>query len=623
MKFFKKTLNKIIAIFITLHISTCIFVTSLTGFILAAGDINCYSQNVMDTINNLFLPYAEQAAEDFNTELNGDFYSFAINNYFNEHSNSNLGIRVSKNNFVYEMDSFDSSNIIYSKDYYYIKKNGESQQVSYAVHSTNFIHESFTITVDVSINSFYIYDDIYRTIYNIYTFIDDCKYIFIITGTISLLIISFCIVYLSLAYKDASAPELHIERGLDIIPPSIVILICCGIIILTGFSYNEIIVSIIKMRNLEIEVCHTLLLILFNIIMSLSGTLMIYNTTRLIAGRNFLNRLILVRTYNSLRTFGRGILVGIFATLLIITFIIIGYNTNILFSFIPILLILGLWIWFMIYIKDLDTTIDKYANGEWSVNDSHSPLIIENIYNNLNHIGDSMQTTLEQSIRDERTKTELITNVSHDIKTPLTSIINYTDLLGRDNLTDEEKKQYLGVLTKSSARMKKLLEDLIEASKASTGNMELHMMDCNIRTLLSQSIAEYNDIALLRNLKIVPAKGEDDIIIHTDSSKLFRVFDNVLSNACKYSIPGSRIYTYINTTGNYVSISFVNTSENEITISADELTERFVRGDLSRNTDGSGLGLAIAKSITELLGGSLHITIDGDQFKLTLSFSLQ
>lgn len=623
MKFFKKTKKHIISILIVLYASICIFVTSLTGFVLAAGDINCYSQNVDDTLNNLFVPFAEQAAKDISEELEGTFYSFAINSYFDKHDYSNLGIRVTKDNFDYEMESFDISNILYSTSYYYVTEDYKPVEVSYNEYLRTHNLSKYTLTIDVSVNSAYPYDDMYRDIYNIYYFIDEFKYVFITTGIVSLMLTAFCIVYLSITYKDTASPSLRLEQWLDNLPPTIVILICAGIIVFLGLIYNDIIVSIIKLYCTSIEAYQILLLILFVIHMSIPGAVIIYNTTRLIAGKNFINRLISVRTYRRLGTLGRGIFIGIIAALLMIVFIIIGYNTNILYGIIPILIVLGLWIWFMIYIKNLDNTIDKYVNGEWSVKHIPSPLIIENIYSNLNLIGDSMQATLEQSIRDERTKTELITNVSHDIKTPLTSIINYTDLLGRDNLTDEDKKQYLDVLTKSSARMKKLLEDLIEASKAATGNMELHMMDCNIRTLLSQSIAEYTDIALLRRIKIVPDKGEDEIIIHTDSSKLFRVFDNVLSNACKYSIPGSRIYIYAAAIDDHVEIAFVNTSENEITISAEELTERFVRGDLSRNTEGSGLGLAIAKSITELLGGSLNITIDGDQFKLTLSFSIK
>ena len=319
----------------------------------------------------------------------------------------------------------------------------------------------------------------------------------------------------------------------------------------------------------------------------------------------------------------QGIYIG---TLTLIIMLICGIHTlkcNSPAIFIALVLLFVLWIVFIVYLNKFTDAFIQYANGDWTIKLTKHPLLLTDLYANLHTLGTTMQITVAKSIRDERTKTELITNVSHDIKTPLTSIINYTDLLKQENLTDERRNEYLEVLSRNSARMKKLLEDLIEASKASTGNIELNMTPCNVNTLVSQSVAEHNSNATFKNLKIIYKPQCESAIIKADGAKLFRVFDNLLSNACKYSLSGSRIYVTTNLTPeNMIHISFKNTSEQEITISPEELTERFVRGDLSRNSDGSGLGLAIAKSLTELMDGTFTISIDADQFNATLSFSL-
>lgn len=620
MKFFKKTSANIICIFITLYVSVCFFVISLTGFVLSAGDMEIYSKDY--NINHLFIPKAMQTAEDLSIELENKAYPAVIKKFINNYDFNNMGLKVTINNSsTYSSYSFDNTNVIYSSTYFYLYEDMKSTQVSQEQYLSANNVIKYYIHINVSICSGYLYDDIIKDVHNIYNFLNTFSYMPGFIVLLSSSFIAFCIAYLCFIYKNNPEPVLKPEKILDKLPPSATALICISGIILCALIYNNIFVSIITLTYNTVKVYHVLFLIILIILISLFGTVLIQNTTRIIAGNDFIKRLILVRIYLNLDTLGKGILVGACAALIMIIFAIIGFYTNPLFTIIPILLVLGFWIWFMIMLKDLENTIAKYSKGEWFVSMQHSPLIIENINYNLINIGTAMQNTIEKSIRDERTKTELITNVSHDIKTPLTTIISYTDLLGRDSLTAEERTQYLETLTRSSARMKKLLEDLIEASKASTGNMELNIMPCNIRTLLAQSVAEYTDLAILNKLKIVPDKGEDEIIIQTDSAKLFRVFDNVLSNACKYSIHGSRIFIYVTNSNNCVQITFVNTSENEITISAEELTERFVRGDYSRNSEGSGLGLAIAKSITELLGGKLNITIDGDQFRLSLSFS--
>ena len=240
--------------------------------------------------------------------------------------------------------------------------------------------------------------------------------------------------------------------------------------------------------------------------------------------------------------------------------------------------------------------------------------------NALNIIRTGMNDAMDERIKSERLKTELITNVSHDIKTPLTSIINYVDLMQKEKIDNEKIKEYLEVLDRQSGKLKKLIEDLIEASKAATGNIPMQMEKVNARVLLNQSIGEFEERLEQKNIKLVTGVPEEDIYINADSRYLWRVFDNLMNNIVKYSQEGTRAYVDLKQLGDHVRFVFRNTSRDELNISADELMERFVRGDASRNTDGNGLGLSIASSLTEAMGGKLTLSIDGDLFKATVEF---
>ena len=238
----------------------------------------------------------------------------------------------------------------------------------------------------------------------------------------------------------------------------------------------------------------------------------------------------------------------------------------------------------------------------------------------LNAIGDGMNAAVAERMKSERFKTELITNVSHDIKTPLTSIINYVDLLGKEQLDNPKAQEYLDVLSRQSARLKKLIEDLIEASKASTGNLKVAMEVCDAQVTLVQTIGEYEEKLSQGQIELQIRKPDEPVRINADSRHLWRVFDNLMNNICKYAQPGTRAYVNLEREGDQARITFRNISREPLNISSEELMERFVRGDSSRSMEGNGLGLSIARSLTELMGGSLELTVDGDLFKVVLTF---
>jgi len=241
---------------------------------------------------------------------------------------------------------------------------------------------------------------------------------------------------------------------------------------------------------------------------------------------------------------------------------------------------------------------------------------------NLNSIAVGMNRAVEERTKSERMKTELITNVSHDIKTPLTSIINYSDLIGREECDNPKITEYAEVLHRQSERLKRLIDDLVEASKASTGNLDVRMEPCEVGVLLTQAAGEYEQRLCENGLTLVTRQSEKPLKIMADGRRLWRVFDNLMNNVCKYALPGTRVYLTLEKENAQAVISLKNTSREELDLTPDELLERFVRGDTARRSEGSGLGLSIARSLTELQRGKLELTVDGDLFKVVLRFPL-
>ena len=237
---------------------------------------------------------------------------------------------------------------------------------------------------------------------------------------------------------------------------------------------------------------------------------------------------------------------------------------------------------------------------------------------NLNHVADGMEKAVEERLKSERMRSELITNVTHDIKTPLTSIVNYTALLRAEPCENEKIKEYSEVLERQSERLKHLIDDLTEAARASTGSIEVNLVPCDANVLVSQAAGEYEERLSKAGLTLVTKQPEEPVMILADSRRMWRIFDNLLNNICKYALSGTRVYLQLEKAGQTAQITFKNTSREELNVSADELMERFVRGDASRHEEGSGLGLAIAQDLAKLQGGRLMLGTDGDLFKATL-----
>lgn len=313
----------------------------------------------------------------------------------------------------------------------------------------------------------------------------------------------------------------------------------------------------------------------------------------------------------------------IMAAILFFNFLLMVWNMNVYGD---------AFVWFLLFIlslvifvaacfgawqmKSLKAAGERMARGEIDekIDTQHMYWEFKHHADNLNSIGDGMAAAVEQRMKSERLKTELITNVSHDIKTPLTSIVNYVDLLQKPH-TPEQEAEYLEVLDRQSKRLKKLTEDLVEASKASTGNMNVNIVRTNTREIIEQSLAEYGRRMEQGNLSVIVKIPEEPPQAMADGRLLWRVLDNLFNNVVKYALPGTRVYITSELDGGDAVISVKNISRDPLNISAEELMERFVRGDSSRHTEGSGLGLNIAQSLVNLMHGKFSLSVDGDLFK--------
>ncbi|MBY2477477.1 sensor histidine kinase [Clostridioides difficile] len=272
------------------------------------------------------------------------------------------------------------------------------------------------------------------------------------------------------------------------------------------------------------------------------------------------------------------------------------------------------------YNQLLDVT-KKISDGNLEVNMEKDLGFFNPIKDELGNIQTGFKKAVDEEVKSQKMKTELISNVSHDLKTPLTSIITYIDLLKDESITEENRRLYIDTLDRKSQRLQHLIEDLFEVSKVNSGDVHLNIVNVDIVSLMKQTLLELDDKIADSSLILKNNFSSEKIILPLDSQRTFRVFENLIINISKYAMPSSRVYIDILETDNKVTIMLKNMSATEIDFSVDDIMERFVRGDKSRNTEGSGLGLAIAKSFVELQGGKMNISVDGDLFKVTITFN--
>ena len=287
----------------------------------------------------------------------------------------------------------------------------------------------------------------------------------------------------------------------------------------------------------------------------------------------------------------------------------------------PVLLALFL-LYTVFQFKKLKKAAARLADGELSYKVSTRGMLFDEkqLGESLNRLGDGMNIAVEERLKSDRMKTELITNVSHDIKTPLTSIVSYTELLKAEENLSEQGREAVDVLSRQSERLTRLIDDLVEASKASSGTLDVALAPCDAAVFVAQAAGEYEERLKNAGLTLLTKVPEEPLRIMADGRRMQRIFDNLMNNIAKYSLPGTRVYLDLEKKGQRAVFQFKNTSREPLNVSADELMERFVRGDSSRHTEGNGLGLSIAQSLAELQGGTLQIQIDGDLFKVVMSF---
>lgn len=276
------------------------------------------------------------------------------------------------------------------------------------------------------------------------------------------------------------------------------------------------------------------------------------------------------------------------------------------------------------FLKNLEMvqeTTQNISNGNFNSHIDENLGILSKISSNLNSIGEAFKTALEEEVKSQNMKTQLISNVSHDLKTPLTSIINYSDLLKNKALTQDEKQEYIDIIYKKSQRLKILIEDLFEVSKVSSGNIKLNLEKLDIVSLLRQTLGEMEEKIRLNHLDIRINLPDEKVFCNIDGVRTYRIFSNIISNITKYTLKNTRVYIDLEDEDNNIAIYFKNISNYEMNFDEEEIMQRFQRGDKSRNQDGHGLGLAIAKSLMELQNGSININVEADLFKLCVRFA--
>lgn len=619
---------KVIAYILVLLLSVITAFSLIITFINA--DRQWYSYGKKAVMEDIYDRTAQYAADLIDSKITGE-YGYNISDKENI---SNIGEVINGENealgfgYVIKRNDYDNINPISQEQQDdIVRAVHEDLNNSNNVYVKNITHNEGTIEIYLGEIT---EDDIPTIIYTKYHVMDTiykCRYVAIAVGSICAIIILCLIIFLMTTVGKKENDKSIIRKiPLEIVLAAVVIafLFMGGINTAASFDENLDILCLIIVANVVITVSAVVgtcmaaaLKMRQKNLWESSLTYKIYIFIKYI----FLFLLKIVRSIPMVWKASLSMVVMLFICWVIL---MRWFGANIppgWYIWAVILFILVVYI--SSGLKKLRDGARHFAKGDFSYHIGEEGMVWDMVGHarDLNSIGKGIAKAVEEKTKSERFKNELITNVSHDIKTPLTTIINYVDFLKKENIDNEKAREYIDVLDRQSKRLKKLTEDLIEASKAATGNIKLDMMPCQVGVLMTQTSGEYKEKLESKDLKLVTSFPKEDIEIMADGRSMWRIFDNILNNICKYSQPGTRVYQTLERENKKAVITYKNTSSYELNISEEELMERFVRGDSSRNTEGSGLGLSIAKNLVRLQGGSMEIIIDGDLFKVIIKFS--
>lgn len=525
---------------------------------------------------------------------------------------------ISNNQIQTNIERLSEENIVRNEDLQKISEFSMNKQYYTAFDETV---QNIDSSSDITLN---------RALYNqtksLYKYSYSTLIISIIIGSIELIYLIYSLGYVK------NKEEIYLS-WLDKIPLEILFFGYC----LLFFVEAALLVMCLSVISVDVNLCVMLIMLVgyFSVLSALygAGTLL----KRIKAYTFFKNSITyrilkwLIQKYKNVKNIiSSNKNLGGKIALYFIGIVTVSILIGLIFKEFGILLDIVFWIWCYYKImkevdkfKQIHDATEKIYKGDTNIklDESLYTGVLKELAIYINDIAGGFSNAIKESLKSERLKTELITNVSHDIKTPLTSIINYVDLLKQENIQNEKAKEYIEVLDNKSQRLKKLIEDLVEASKASSGNIKINKEVLNVKELLNQVTGEFEDKFNSRGLNIISKLPEKTVYIKADSRYLYRVLENIYSNVAKYAEENTRVYIdCLLEEENTVAIYVKNISKDELNISADELMQRFVRGDKSRNTEGSGLGLSIAKSLTELQDGTFNIYLDGDLFKVAIKF---
>lgn len=525
---------------------------------------------------------------------------------------------ISNNQIQTNIERLSEENIVRNEDLQKISEFSMNKQYYTAFDETV---QNIDSSSDITLN---------RALYNqtksLYKYSYSTLIISIIIGSIELIYLIYSLGYVK------NKEEIYLS-WLDKIPLEILFFGYC----LLFFVEAALLVMCLSVISVDVNLCVMLIMLVgyFSVLSALygAGTLLKRIKAHTFFKNSITYRILkwLVQKYKNVKNIiSSNKNLGGKIALYFIGIVTVSILIGLIFKEFGILLDIVFWIWCYYKImkevdkfKQIHDATEKIYKGDTNIklDESLYTGVLKELAIYINDIAGGFSNAIKESLKSERLKTELITNVSHDIKTPLTSIINYVDLLKQENIQNEKAKEYIEVLDNKSQRLKKLIEDLVEASKASSGNIKINKEVLNVKELLNQVTGEFEDKFNSRGLNIISKLPEKTVYIKADSRYLYRVLENIYSNVAKYAEENTRVYIdCILEEENTVAIYVKNISKDELNISADELMQRFVRGDKSRNTEGSGLGLSIAKSLTELQDGTFNIYLDGDLFKVAIKF---